>query len=57
MTYLGLGGEYFFGVSGWNAMSWGNIGVTAFLLVNRLAYFLGLFGSANVPPPAGKKAE
>jgi hypothetical protein len=57
MTYLGRGGEYFFGVAGWNAMSWGNIGATASLPANRPAYFPGPFGSANITPPAGKKAQ
>ncbi|KAL1959635.1 hypothetical protein VTO42DRAFT_1670 [Malbranchea cinnamomea] len=43
MTYLGTGWAYFVDITKWNAMAWGNIGMTSFLFVNRLAYFLGIF--------------
>lgn len=49
MTYLGLGQANFVNVTQWNAMAWGNIGFTAFLLLNRVVYLLGLFGSARLP--------
>lgn len=54
VTYLGTGWLYFVDISQWNAMAWGNIGVTSFLLVNRLAYFLGMFGGMEVSPVAKK---
>jgi hypothetical protein len=41
-------------VKGWNTMTWGNVGATTFLLVNRIAYVLGLFGYAKAPKD-GKK--
>ncbi|TIC96115.1 hypothetical protein CH35J_008595 [Colletotrichum higginsianum] len=39
---LGLG--RFLDVAHWNALTWGNVGVTAFLCLTRTAYLLGLFG-------------
>lgn len=56
VTYLGTGWSYFLDVSQWNAMAWGNIGMTSFLLVNRLAYFLGLFGDTGAASN-GKKLQ
>ncbi|KAL4971775.1 hypothetical protein BDW66DRAFT_145463 [Aspergillus desertorum] len=47
VTYLAIGPEQFFDVRGWNALTWGNIGVTGFLLVNRLLYLMGVFGYAE----------
>ncbi|KAL4821030.1 hypothetical protein BDW67DRAFT_76458 [Aspergillus spinulosporus] len=47
VTYLAMGSELFFDVSGWNVLTWGNVGVTAFLFVNRLLYCLGVFGYAE----------
>ncbi|TKA76241.1 hypothetical protein B0A55_06388 [Friedmanniomyces simplex] len=37
-------GETFWDLNQWNDMMWGNVGVSAFLHVNRLATVLGLFG-------------
>ncbi|KAJ5475437.1 hypothetical protein N7539_007724 [Penicillium diatomitis] len=54
-TYMGLGWAAFVDYSAWNALTWGNIGATAFLFVNRLAYFTGIFGTAKVPKAEGKQ--
>ncbi|KAI9927931.1 hypothetical protein ASPWEDRAFT_173581 [Aspergillus wentii DTO 134E9] len=51
-TYLAMGTEAFLDVASWNAMTWGNVGITAFLFINRIAYFLGLFGYAKAPEAA-----
>ena len=40
-----LGWDNSINVANWNAMAWGNIGVTAFLFVNRLAYLLGFYNN------------
>ena len=42
-TYRGLG-DAFWNTSEWNEMIWGNVGVSAFLHINRLATFFGLYG-------------
>ncbi|KAL2860269.1 hypothetical protein BJX68DRAFT_81499 [Aspergillus pseudodeflectus] len=47
VTYLAIGWDVFFDVKGWNILTWGNIGVTGFLFVNRLLYFAGAFGYAQ----------
>lgn len=44
-TYVPMGPDLFFDVASWSLVSWGNIGFTAFLFVNRIAYLLGFFGS------------
>lgn len=44
VTYAVMGGKEYFDVGHWNAMGWGNIGVTAGLLITRLLYFVGAFG-------------
>ncbi|KAL4970051.1 uncharacterized protein BDV14DRAFT_164199 [Aspergillus stella-maris] len=49
VTYLAMGPELFFDVAGWNVLTWGNVGATAFLFVNRILYFLGVFGYAQGP--------
>ncbi|KAL2808391.1 hypothetical protein BJX63DRAFT_424620 [Aspergillus granulosus] len=49
VTYLAMGWDIFFDVAGWNALTWGNVGVTGFLFVNRLLYFTGVFGYAQSP--------
>ena len=41
-------GENFVDIGNWNGMAWGNIGVTAFLLIVRLMYFAGAFGKDRV---------
>lgn len=55
-TYLGMGQDAFTDVGAWNALAWGNIGFTGFLLLNRLAYFAGLFGQPKGIKVEGKEA-
>ncbi|KAK7419528.1 hypothetical protein QQX98_003297 [Neonectria punicea] len=53
----GLGKDILLSPADWNAMAWGNVAMTAFLLLTRSAYFLGLFGPDRVPAAsAAKKA-
>ncbi|KAK3640154.1 hypothetical protein LTR56_005566 [Elasticomyces elasticus] len=40
-------GENFWNLNQWNDMMWGNVGVSAFLHVNRLATVLGVFGKGT----------
>lgn len=47
-------GESFADIKNWNGMAWGNIGVTAFLLLVRLMYFFGAFGKDRVVRSARK---
>lgn len=54
-TYLGMGWDAFADVGAWNALTWGNIGATGFLFVNRLLYFAGVFGFAKAPKAPEKK--
>lgn len=56
VTGLGLGWEGFLDVRGWNDMAWGNVGVTAGLLVTRVGYLMGLFGEDRVAGIKGKKS-
>lgn len=44
VTYAVMGGKAFFDLGQWNAMAWGNIGVTLGLLITRVAYLAGLLG-------------
>ncbi|KAJ4248930.1 hypothetical protein NW757_008044 [Fusarium falciforme] len=39
----------------WNAMAWGNIAMTLFLLLTRTAYFAGLFGPDRMAASKTKK--
>lgn len=55
-TYLGIGWDALIAVNGWNDLTWGNIGITGFLFVNRVAYLLGAFGKAGTYR-FGKKLE
>ena len=48
VTYAVMGGKDFLDVGHWNAMGWGNIGVTAGLLVTRILYLLGALGEDGV---------
>ncbi|EME45213.1 hypothetical protein DOTSEDRAFT_112227, partial [Dothistroma septosporum NZE10] len=43
-TYRGVGRAYFITPAGWNNLVWGNVGVSAFLHVNRLMTLIGVFG-------------
>lgn len=44
-TYVAMGPDLYLDVVNWSPVAWGNIGFTAFLFINRIAYLLGLFGS------------
>jgi len=44
-SYVGMGSTYFWDVGSWNDMAWGNVGVSVFLCINRIATVLGVFGS------------
>ncbi|KAL1968039.1 hypothetical protein VTN77DRAFT_2168 [Rasamsonia byssochlamydoides] len=48
-TGVAMGWDAFVDVGAWGAVAWGNIGLTAFLFANRLAYLLGMFGYAKAP--------
>ncbi|KAJ5668271.1 uncharacterized protein N7477_006841 [Penicillium maclennaniae] len=54
-TYLAMGWPAFVDVGAWNALTWGNIGATGFLFINRLLYLCGAFGAAKAPKALGKK--
>ncbi|KAJ5780465.1 hypothetical protein N7457_005625 [Penicillium paradoxum] len=54
-TYLAMGWDAFADVAAWNALTWGNIGITTFLFVNRIAYFMGIFGYAKAPKAVAKQ--
>ncbi|KAI1411379.1 hypothetical protein F5Y13DRAFT_165596 [Hypoxylon sp. FL1857] len=43
-------------VGSWNAVTWGNVGFTAFLCLTRAAYLLGLFGPDRKAATLSKKA-
>jgi len=43
-VYRVFGYETFVEFGNWNDATWGNVGVSAFLHVNRLATLLGVFG-------------
>ena len=53
-SYVGIGHANFMAVQSWNSMTWGNVGVTALLLVTRVGYLLGLFGQDRVVASARK---
>ncbi|OJJ43472.1 hypothetical protein ASPZODRAFT_74326 [Penicilliopsis zonata CBS 506.65] len=55
-TYVAMGWDAFVDISSWNALTWGNIGATAFLFANRLGYFMGIFGYAKLPKLEEKTA-
>lgn len=47
-TYAVMGGKSFVHVAQWNAMGWGNIGITLGLLVTRILYLMGALGEDRV---------
>lgn len=53
-SYLGMG-TYFWDLNKWNTMAWANIGISAFLCINRLATVLGIFGRFGNIEKAKKK--
>lgn len=54
-TFLAMGWEAFADVGSWNALTWGNIGATGFLFINRVLYLSGVFGTARAPKAVGKE--
>lgn len=57
-TYAALGDDYFWDVSKWNDMIWGNVGVSVFLNINRWLTVLGLFGKVGAQHTVpGKKGN
>ncbi|OTB02873.1 hypothetical protein M426DRAFT_322294 [Hypoxylon sp. CI-4A] len=50
-----LGYDRTLDVGSWNAVTWGNVGFTAFLCLTRTAYLLGLFGPDRQVITASKK--
>lgn len=44
-----MGSADFMDLGSWNAMAWGNIGVTAMLFATRSLYMLGLLGKDRSP--------
>ena len=46
-AHAALGDEYFWDLNKWNDMTWGNVGVSVFLNVNRWLTVLGVFGKVG----------
>jgi hypothetical protein len=44
-NYVGMGSDVFWAYRYWNEVMWGNIAVTIFLFLNRVATLCGLFGT------------
>ncbi|KAI1123922.1 hypothetical protein F5Y10DRAFT_41867 [Nemania abortiva] len=55
LTCWGLGYERTVDVAAWNAVTWGNVGFTAFLALTRTAYLLGLFGPGRAVQASKKE--
>ncbi|KAJ2969723.1 hypothetical protein NUW58_g9913 [Xylaria curta] len=55
LTCWGLGYERAVDVTGWNAVTWGNVGFTIFLGLTRTAYLLGLLGPDEAAQNSKKK--
>ena len=47
-TYAVMGQKDFLDVTNWNAMAWGNIGVTVGLLITRVLYLTGILGEDKI---------
>ncbi|CAK1365217.1 uncharacterized protein RHO25_010066 [Cercospora beticola] len=56
-VYAAVGPAYFWNFAEWNDMTWGNVGVSAFLHVNRWATVAGLFGSMSGEQARVKKVQ
>ncbi|TDZ34129.1 hypothetical protein C8034_v009200 [Colletotrichum sidae] len=57
VCYHVLGPDRFLDVASWNSMTWGNVGVTAFLCLTRTAYLLGLLGTDAQAKKPSKKTQ
>lgn len=55
-TYKGVGQDYFWNPAGWNDMVAGNVGVSAFLNINRWLTVLGVFGKMEAEVRGKSKA-
>lgn len=55
VAYKTTGPEYFWNPAGWNDLTWGNVGVSIFLHVNRWLTVAGLFGTLGVAGVANAK--
>ncbi|KAB8203013.1 hypothetical protein BDV34DRAFT_142486 [Aspergillus parasiticus] len=56
-TYRGVGWDTFVDPWAWqNLLTWGNIGMTVFMLVNRILFLLGVFGNAKVSETHRKRS-
>ncbi|PGH28852.1 hypothetical protein GX50_08400 [[Emmonsia] crescens] len=53
-TYWCIGFHDLINVKQWNDLTWGNVGATGILFVNRVAYLLGAFGYAKSPSSTKK---
>ena len=47
-TYAVMGQKDFLDVMNWNAVAWGNIGITVALLITRVLYLAGMLGEDKV---------
>ncbi|EXK99143.1 hypothetical protein FOQG_01771 [Fusarium oxysporum f. sp. raphani 54005] len=52
----GIGRDRLLNPPQWNAMTWGNVGMTLFLFLTRTAYLTGFFGPDHIDKPAKKTA-
>ncbi|KAF5682691.1 hypothetical protein FDENT_7543 [Fusarium denticulatum] len=52
----GIGRDMLLSPLQWNAMTWGNVGMTLFLFFTRTAYLTGFFGPDHVKKSAKKTA-
>lgn len=57
VTCYGLEYERTVDIGNWNAMTWGNVGVTLALFATRTVYLLGGFGPSYHQSPAAKKLQ
>jgi len=57
VTYHVIGYHGFVNFLNWNPTAWGNIGVTAVLLVVRVLYLVGAFGQDNVVDNTNKDTK
>ncbi|KAF9879379.1 hypothetical protein CkaCkLH20_02922 [Colletotrichum karsti] len=57
VCYYAMGLDRFVDVASWNSMTWGNVGVTAFLCLTRSAYLLGWFGPDSQAKISAKKQQ
>ncbi|BGP34140.1 hypothetical protein JCM10296v2_005955 [Rhodotorula toruloides] len=56
-TLFDLGLEGSFAPSGWNALVWGNVGITSVLFLVRMMWMAGIGRGSARPSRAGRKSE